>query len=269
MTQTPDRSFSANADLQESLRQGTFSHWQPILAASRIVVSHHADERSPGGPCPRSARSHVLPSVYRERAAVGDLVSLRDSPMPTPGNQHLRRIVSITPSRRASDLVDITLGEALPRREWPDAMRSATIPTAISVAHDGPTITVTGEAGRKVRSFEVEPINAGVWTGYVGSLVRKAAEDGRRDAGSDAVRSFGIRNASENGRRTWELVDSSGKVYAKDNRSLLHRRPTEKMESMLVVAQAAYRDGLEEGLRDLPRFVQETDEAPVAMRAGM
>jgi hypothetical protein len=238
-------------EISARIRDEAFGRWEGIWNESGIAMACHADAGSADGACPRTAPGHVLRSMDAGRLAVGDLVSVRDAELPNANNQHLRKVISVEPTAGRPGRVDVTLGASKPRIAWPFPIRHATAPTTLHVDTDGEAVRITEDSGFSV-AFKVEPDNAGIWAGYVHSMITSAAELGRAPRDGEGEHRFAIVQGNGNGSRTWDIVDEAGKVYARDTRGLMDRRPPGRLDALRRIADCAYEEGSRERVNPDP-----------------
>ena len=213
--------------------------WTRIWEASGVALAHHAIDDDHRLRCRPTDPGHVLRHDGTTRLRVGDLVAVRDVGTPDDVNQHLRRVERILPADPGGAAL-AALGAAIPREEWPDSMRAATVPVGLDVRDGGAGVVVVTEGERVVATLASED---GAGSRQVLGLVRAASRVGQEDALGGSERSaFEARpGRDEEGRRSWNLVDTWGRVYASEPRSVMQRRdrPPERMLALVALTRAA------------------------------
>ena len=262
-------------DPDRALSPGNRSRWARVWAESGIKLGVESEGSRTGSP-----RSHLRPdglpapiAVGDAEVAVGDLVSIHENQDPSEDGQSLHRVIGLSGpdgpgGRRAA------LGPALPRLEWPDAIREATVPSSLLVLtryyRDAWFTTVQDSEGRQLAAIATHPADVGRVAQVLRDVVSASAGSGRTDASEGRRRIFSLvagRGGSGKDAACWQIVDDMGGVRDVERRTLLHRGPTKLAQAAFLVARAAYVEGMTEGLAIKAR--DEWDVSGIAEIAGL
>ena len=181
----------------------------------------------------------------------GDLVVLYDGDDASVSNQAVFRAVGST---FAGNILtrNVELGPALPREEWPEALRVATVPNGLRLddddGYDWPTVRVNDKDGREVFSFNFRADYVEGSVDFLVPLIASRSYQGRLDGKEGVHRTFDIVPGTDAGRRSWQLVDDLGGSMFIDERGFMERRPNRFVQGVLAVARAAYAEGHAEAL---------------------
>lgn len=267
-----DDRLEASRQLDARIRQGNIAKWERIWADAGIKFAGESMESWLGDVRRQHGAAGAVP-VGETPLAVGDLVALREDESPSDSNQHLHRVIELRQAESGSGMVAV-FGTALPRSEWPEAMRAATAPTTIYVERalgtDGDFVHVMNGSGTEILRLPVGG-DGGIREGYIQAAVAEAARSGYADGmegrrrGYNAVKGHDVRG---DGTRTWQVVDSLGGARDIERRGLLQRRPPAFTEAVLVATKAAYVDGMTEAL-DVKAGAERDAEADAASAPRM
>ena len=244
--------------------------WHEVWGASGIRHAQRSVEASA-----RTQRPTVVQGIPFPGAAapvVGEfLVQWRDV-TPDEGNQSVHRILAVDPEPGADGDVIARVTPALPRTEWPDALRRATVPTNVYLQIVGESVEIVSATAGKIGTFPLprheplKPYDKAV------EAVRMAAAKGHADGAAGKEGTFSVRPGAGDGGlggdRTWQVVDETGKTLVALPRSLLHRGPPETVQVTLAAAYEAYGEARREAMQDMYKdmiarhFEERDDEVP-------
>jgi hypothetical protein len=265
----PDNQDAVATDTpHEAAREEPIRKWRRIWREAGVRFACQSLESRNGQPRLRDGLTGDIPVKFVPLAP-GDIVALSEGTLPTEANQRLHPVVDLV---RASDGGGYVarLGPVIPRLEWPEAMRAATVPSLLHAEnvgeHGALVVRLTNGKGNPV--FQVECRTGGIELeeGFWPKTIADAAWQGYVD-GNEGRRRFHelVEGAAgPGGEPRWRITDGAGEGEDVGRRTKPPRELPDFAEAVLMAKRIAYAEGRQEALDVKARAGREMeDEAPL------